>query len=78
MTGHERRGIPLVPIILPGKRWGWLRPLLTEALWVFASRGPEPTDSRGDTLTWMAHRVHEADSRSAAGASKPGNRKDGE
>jgi hypothetical protein len=76
MAGHERRGIPLVPIILPGKRWGWLRPLLTEALLVFASRRPEPPEWRGVTLTWMAHRVHEADSQSAAGAFKPRNRTD--
>jgi hypothetical protein len=77
LTRHERRGIPLIPILLPGKRWGWFRPLLTEALSVFASRPPEPSEWRGITLTWIAHRVHEADSESAAGAIKPRNRKNG-
>ncbi len=65
LTGHERKGVSLLPVILAGPNWEWLRLPLAEAFAALAFRHQVPMEGFEVPLAYVAERVHRADVRSA-------------
>ncbi len=64
LTGHEQKGISLLPVILAGQQWEWLQPPLTAAYAALAFRHQVPIQEFAVPLAYLAERVHRADARS--------------
>jgi hypothetical protein len=65
LTGHERKGVCLLPLLLAGARWNALRPPLSRAFTALAFRHQVPPHRFAAPLAYVAEQVHRADVRSA-------------
>lgn len=65
LTGHEPKAVPLLPVILAGRRWDGLRAPLAAACAALALRHQAPSESVAVPLGYLVERVHRADVRSA-------------
>jgi hypothetical protein len=63
-TGHERKGISLLPVILADRSWDWLHPLLTDALAAYACRREESLERVEVPLAYLVGRIQLADTQS--------------
>src|SRR5258707_11312786 len=61
LTGHERKGVSLLPVILAGPNWEWLRPPLAEAFAALAFPHQVSMEGFEVPLAYVAERVHRAD-----------------
>jgi len=65
LTGHEQKGLALLPVLMAGPRWDVLRPFLTDAYTALAFRHQEPIQRFAAPFAYLAEEVHRADVRSA-------------